>query len=116
MSAELAVRERRIASALVVLLLLLSVTLVSALSFAAGVYLDVGEDETAPTPVLVANRTIEAGTSGMIVAREQMYTATTIPKKEVLEGAIADPTFLRGRAAAVQILPGKQLTATDFHP
>ena len=69
---------------------------------------------SAPTPVLVANRTIEAGTPGLIVANEKMYTATTLPKKEVLEGAIADPTFLEGRAAAVQVLPGKQLTALDF--
>jgi Flp pilus assembly protein CpaB len=69
---------------------------------------------SAPTPVLVANRTIEAGTPGTIVAGQKMYTATTLPKKEVLEGAIADPTFLTGRAAAVQILPGKQITALDF--
>jgi Flp pilus assembly protein CpaB len=69
---------------------------------------------SAPTPVLVANRTIEAGTPGTIVASEQMYRPTTVPKREVLEGAIADPTFLTGRAAAVQILPGKQLTALDF--
>jgi Flp pilus assembly protein CpaB len=69
---------------------------------------------SAPTPVLVANRTIEAGTPGSIVAGQKMYTATTLPKKEVLEGAIADPTFLQGRAAAVQILPGKQITALDF--
>jgi Flp pilus assembly protein CpaB len=68
----------------------------------------------APTPVLIANRVIEAGTPGDIVAGDNLYTATTIPKREVLEGAIADPTFLTGRAAAVQILPGKQLTATDF--
>jgi len=69
---------------------------------------------SAPTPVLRANRTIEAGTPGSIVAGQKMYTVTTLPKKEVLEGAIADPTFLTGRAAAVQILPGKQLTALDF--
>ena len=69
---------------------------------------------SAPTPVLVANRTIPAGTPGTIVASEKMYTATTLPKKEVLEGAIADPTFLTGRAAAIEVLPGKQLTATDF--
>ncbi len=116
LSAELAVRERKVASALVLLSVLLSMALVAALSFAAGVYLDVGEDETAPTPVLVANRTIEAGTPGTIVAAKEMYTPTTLPKKEVLEGAISDPTFLRGRAAAVNLLPGKQLTATDFHP
>jgi Flp pilus assembly protein CpaB len=69
---------------------------------------------TAPTPVLVANRTIEEGTPGSIVAKQEMYESTTLPKKEVLDGAIADPTFLTGRAAATDILPGQQLTAADF--
>jgi Flp pilus assembly protein CpaB len=69
---------------------------------------------SAPTPVLVAKQVIRAGTPGTIVANNQMYAATTLPKKEVLEGAIADPTFLTGRAAAVDILPGQQITATDF--
>jgi Flp pilus assembly protein CpaB len=68
----------------------------------------------APTPVLVANRTIPAGTPGTIVATGSMYTAKTLPKKEVEEGAIADPTYLQGRAAAAEILPGQQLTALDF--
>jgi Flp pilus assembly protein CpaB len=69
---------------------------------------------SAPTPVLLAKQVIQAGTPGTIVANNQMYEATVIPKKEVLEGAIADPTFLTGRAAAIDILPGQQLTATDF--
>jgi Flp pilus assembly protein CpaB len=69
---------------------------------------------SAPTPVLVAKQVIQAGTPGTIVATQGMYTATTLPKKEVLEGAIADPTFLTGRAAAVDVLPGQQLTALDF--
>ncbi len=69
---------------------------------------------SAPTPVLVANKVIPAGTPGTIVATQGMYTATNLPKKEVLEGAIADPTFLTGRAAALEVLPGQQLTATDF--
>jgi Flp pilus assembly protein CpaB len=69
---------------------------------------------SAPTPVLIAKQTIPAGTPGNIVANQGMYTSTTIPKKEVEEGAIADPTFLQGRAAAVEVLPGEQLTALDF--
>jgi Flp pilus assembly protein CpaB len=69
---------------------------------------------SAPTPVLLAKQVIQAGTPGNIVANNAMYESTVIPKKEVLEGAIADPTFLTGRAAAVDILPGQQLTATDF--
>ena len=69
---------------------------------------------SAPTPVLVANRVIPAGTPGKVVADLGMYEDLTVPKKEVLEGAIADPTFLQGRAAAVEVLPGKQLTVADF--
>jgi Flp pilus assembly protein CpaB len=69
---------------------------------------------SAPTPVLIAKQTIPAGTPGTIVANNGMYTPTTLPKKEVEEGAIADPSFLTGRAAAIEILPGEQLTALDF--
>ena len=68
----------------------------------------------APTQVLVSNRTIPAGTPGTLVASGTMYTSTTLPKKDVEEGAIADPQFLTGRAAAVDIFPGQQLTAADF--
>jgi Flp pilus assembly protein CpaB len=68
----------------------------------------------APTPVLVAKQTIPAGTPGTVVAENLMYAPTTLPKKEVEEGAIASPEFLIGRAAATQILPGQQITAADF--
>src|SRR5687768_1542514 len=68
----------------------------------------------APTPVLVAKRTIQAGTPGTLVAGQQMYAPTTLPRKEVEEGAIADPQFLTGRAAAADIFPGQQITFADF--
>jgi len=68
----------------------------------------------APTPVLVSKQTIPAGTPGTIVQSQAMYAPTTLPKKEVEEGAIADPTFLTGRAAATDIFPGQQITAADF--
>jgi Flp pilus assembly protein CpaB len=68
----------------------------------------------APTPVLRANRTIPQGTPGTIVTSQTMFAPTTLPKKEVEEGAIADPQFLTGRAAVADILPGQQLTAADF--
>jgi Flp pilus assembly protein CpaB len=82
------------------------------------VYLDRYRDqvggENAPTPVLVANRVIPVGTPGSVVATTGMYSATTLPAKEVEVGAIADPSYLSGRAAAVEIFPGQQFTATDF--
>jgi len=70
--------------------------------------------ENAPTPVLVANRLIPAGTPGTLVADQAMYEPTTLPRKEVEVGAIADPQYLSGRAAAIDIFPGQQFTATDF--
>ncbi|MDQ3691281.1 MAG: hypothetical protein M3406_14865 [Chloroflexota bacterium] len=70
--------------------------------------------ENAPTPVLVANRLIPAGTPGTLVAGQSMYAPTTLPRKEVEVGAIADPQYLSGRAAATDIFPGQQFTALDF--
>ncbi|MGI8885631.1 MAG: Flp pilus assembly protein CpaB [Gaiellaceae bacterium] len=70
--------------------------------------------ENAPTPVLVAKQLIPAGTPGTLVAGRTMYVPTTLPRKEVEVGAIADPQYLSGRAAAQDIFPGQQFTALDF--
>jgi Flp pilus assembly protein CpaB len=70
--------------------------------------------ENAPTPVLVAKQLIPAGTPGTLIASGQMYAPTTLPRKEVEVGAIADPQYLAGRAASAAIFPGQQFTATDF--
>ena len=70
--------------------------------------------ENAPTPVLVAKQLIPSGTPGTLVASNGMYAPTTLPKKEVEVGAISDPAYLSGRAAAADIFPGQQFTATDF--
>jgi Flp pilus assembly protein CpaB len=70
--------------------------------------------ESAPTPVLVAKQLIPAGTPGTLVASQSMYAPTTLPQKEVIVGAISDPAYLSGRAAAADIFPGAQLTATSF--
>jgi Flp pilus assembly protein CpaB len=67
-----------------------------------------------PTPVLVAKRLIPKGTSGSLIASQSMYAPTTLPRKEVQVGAISDPQYLVGRAAASDILPGQQFTAVDF--
>ena len=50
--------------------------------------------ENAPTPVLVAKQLIPTGTPGSIVATQSMYAPTTLPKKEVEVGAVADPSYL----------------------
>src|SRR5215831_16564795 len=68
----------------------------------------------APTPVLVAKQLIPRGTSGSLIASQSMYAPTTLPRKDVEVGAISDPQYLVGRAAAADILPGQQFTAVDF--
>ena len=82
------------------------------------VYLDRYRDrvggENAPTPVLVAKQLIPQGTPGTLVASQSMYAPTTLPQKEVVVGAISDPAYLSGRAAAADIFPGSQLTAASF--
>jgi Flp pilus assembly protein CpaB len=70
--------------------------------------------ENAPTPVLVAKQLIPRGTSGSLIASQSMYAPTTLPRKEVEVGAVSDPQYLVGRAAAADILPGQQFTAVDF--
>ena len=70
--------------------------------------------ENAPTPVLVAKQLIPKGTPGSIVASQSMYAPTTLPRKDVEVGAIADPSYLSGRAASADIFPGQQFTSTDF--
>jgi Flp pilus assembly protein CpaB len=68
----------------------------------------------APTPVLIAKRLIPKGTPGSLVASGGMYVPTTIPRKEVVAGAITDPQYLSGRAASADIFPGSQITVDDF--
>ncbi len=67
-----------------------------------------------PTPVLVAKQLIPKGTSGWVVAYQSMYAATTLPARLVEADAISDPRYLKGRAAVVEIFPGKQLIGRDF--
>jgi hypothetical protein len=67
-----------------------------------------------PTPMLVAKQPIPKGMSGSLVVRQSMYTATTLPPKDVEVGAIPDPSYLRDRVSVVDIFPGQQLTETNF--
>jgi len=67
-----------------------------------------------PMTVLVAKKLIQKGTPGEIIGTEALFTATTVPQAQLLEGGIADPSVLKGRVASADIYPGQQLTATDF--
>jgi Flp pilus assembly protein CpaB len=67
-----------------------------------------------PVSVLVANGLIEKGTSGQVIANEELYKLSSVPKGEVLDGAITDPDALKGQVAIADVFPGEQLTAAKF--
>jgi Flp pilus assembly protein CpaB len=64
--------------------------------------------------VLVAKQLIAKGTPGVAVATTGMFQTTTLRESQVLNGAMSDPSSLRGRVAAHDIFPGQQLTTADF--
>ena len=70
--------------------------------------------ESAPTPVLVAKNLIPKGTSGTIIAKQELFQVASLPKNDLKVGAIADPAYLNGRVAATDIFPGQQVTTADL--
>lgn len=71
-------------------------------------------DASAPVTVLVAKSLIEKGTPGNTIGARELFQPTETPKTEALDGAVTDPSTLRGRVAVNDIFPGQQLTVTDF--
>jgi len=69
---------------------------------------------TRPMTVLVAKSLIPRGTAGSLIAQESLYQVTTVPKDQLKDLAIVDPSALNDRATVRDIFPGQQLTAADF--
>jgi pilus assembly protein CpaB len=67
-----------------------------------------------PATVLVSSSPIVKGTPGTVVATKHLFQAQTIRESQLREGAISDPSSLRGTVAKTDILPGQQLTVGDF--
>ena len=107
---------RRVALVAVPAVLVLSIVGAGVVGFSSQRYRARVGGENAPTPVLVAKQLIPKGTSGVVIASQSMYAPTTLPRKEVEDGAIADPSLLAGHAAAADIFPGQQVTASDLAP
>lgn len=84
------------------------------LVYAASRYRDSVQSSNGTRTVLVANGTILKGTSGDIVASQQLFHAQSIAAKQVSAGAVADTALLHGKVAAADISPGQQLTVGEF--
>ncbi|MGA9859984.1 MAG: Flp pilus assembly protein CpaB, partial [Solirubrobacteraceae bacterium] len=64
--------------------------------------------------VLIATGEIAKGTPGTTIAQEKLYRSTPVAASQVTPGALSDASMLSSDTAAVNILPGQQLTAADF--
>jgi Flp pilus assembly protein CpaB len=69
-----------------------------------------------PMTVLKADRFIDEGTSGDVVAEAQLFETARIREDEASDAVITDPDALRGQVATKEIFPGQQLTEGDFAP
>jgi Flp pilus assembly protein CpaB len=68
----------------------------------------------ASTPVLTADRLIPKGTAGSVVITEKLFKPGAVANDDVKLGAVSDAQALAGKVATRDILPGQQITATDF--
>jgi Flp pilus assembly protein CpaB len=84
------------------------------LLFYVAQYRDSVKKEQQPVAVLVAQQLIPKGTSGSVIATQNLYTISKLPADRVSNGAITDPDSLKGKVAAQDLYPGKQLTESDF--
>jgi pilus assembly protein CpaB len=64
--------------------------------------------------VLVAKSLIEEGSPGDVVAEHTLFQTTTVRKDDLKDGAISDPSSLKGKIATTDIFPGEQLVAEEF--
>lgn len=70
--------------------------------------------DSEPVTVLVAKTLIEKGMPGDVVGLKRLFDENAAPKSQIRDGAITDPSTLRGRIAVEDIYPGQQLTVSDF--
>jgi len=64
--------------------------------------------------VLVAKNLIEKGSPGDVVAEDALFQTTRVRKDDLKDGAISDPSSLKGKIATTDVFPGEQLVAKEF--
>ena len=64
--------------------------------------------------VLVANQLIAKGASGEAIASGHLFRPANISDSARVGGAVTDLSQIRDKVATADILPGQQLTITDF--
>lgn len=65
-------------------------------------------------PVLVAQTPIEAGTSGDAAQQAAAFTTIQIPREQLADGALSDPSTILDQVALVPIYPNEQILQQKF--
>jgi Flp pilus assembly protein CpaB len=64
--------------------------------------------------VLVAASLIPKGTAGDVLLEKKLYRVARVREDDLRDGAVTDPSDLKGRAVTADVFPGHQLKASDF--
>lgn len=84
------------------------------LLFALQQYRSAVADDGEAAKVLVANALIAQGSSGDVLPTEDLVKVVEVRADQLEEGALTDPSALRGQVVSREILPNQQLTAEDL--
>lgn len=98
----------------IVAALLLAAVAVAVVVIYAGNYRSSVKDATGQVPVLVATRQIDQFTPGAQVVDGAMFRTQTVPADSRVDGAVTNPSQLKGLVARSDIYPGEQLTTNQF--
>jgi Flp pilus assembly protein CpaB len=96
------------------LALICAVCAAGILVFALGRYKTSVQTPIPQATVLVATGQIQQGSSGNAIAAEGLFKSTPIVATQLSPGAISNSAQLAGKTVAADILPGQQLTLSDF--
>jgi Flp pilus assembly protein CpaB len=96
------------------LALLCAVCAAGVLMFALGRYKTSIKPTVQQATVLVSTGVIHKGTTGPQIAAQHLYKSTPVVSTQVAPGALSDAAAIAGQTARADILPGQQLTASDF--
>ncbi len=96
------------------LALVCAVAAAGILVFALGRYRNTLQVVAKQATVLVATGNIPKGTAGDAIAARGLYKSMPIVAGQLAVGAISDASLLAGKVVATAVLPGQQLTLSDF--
>jgi Flp pilus assembly protein CpaB len=96
------------------LALVCAVAAAGILVFALGRYRSNLQVVTKQATVLVATGNIPKGTAGDAIAARGLYKSMPIVASQLAAGAVSDASVLTGKVVATNVLPGQQLTLSDF--